>query len=82
VLIENFSDDRPFPWVLDADYKAIRTDRHKLIHWTQHPELDELYDLRADAREEHNLIKDSRRHDLAARLRAELGRLVQQSLSL
>jgi N-acetylglucosamine-6-sulfatase len=82
VLIENFSDDRPFPWVLDADYKAIRTDRHKLIHWTQHPELDELYDLRADAREEHNLLKDSRSHDLAARLRAELGRLVQQSLSL
>jgi N-acetylglucosamine-6-sulfatase len=82
VLIENFSDDRPFPWVLDADYKAIRTDRHKLIHWIQHPELDELYDLQADPREQHNLVKDARSRDLAARLRADLGRLVQQSIGL
>ena len=82
VLIENFSDDRPFPWVLDADYKAIRTDRHKLIHWIQHPELDELYDLGADPREEYNLLHDPRSHELAARLRSELGRLVQQSIAL
>jgi N-acetylglucosamine-6-sulfatase len=82
VLIENFSDDRPFPWVLDADYKAIRTERHKLIHWIQHPELDELYDLAADPREERNLIKDSAQRELVARLRADLGRLVQQSIGL
>jgi N-acetylglucosamine-6-sulfatase len=82
VLIENFSDDRPFPWVLDADYKAIRTDRHKLIHWIQHPELDELYDLGEDPREESNLLHDPRSHELAARLRSELGRLVQQSIAL
>jgi N-acetylglucosamine-6-sulfatase len=82
VLIENFSDDRPFPWVLDADYKAIRTDRHKLIHWIQHPELDELYDLGEDPREERNLLHDPRSHELAARLRSELGRLVQQSIAL
>lgn len=82
VLIENFSDDRPFPWVLDADYKAIRTDRHKLIHWIQHPEFDELYDLKSDPREEHNLINDSGHHELAAKLRSELARLVQRSLSL
>jgi len=50
VLIENYSDDRPFPGVLDADYRAIRTDRHKLIHWIQHPEFDELYDFSTDTR--------------------------------
>jgi N-acetylglucosamine-6-sulfatase len=82
VLIENFSDDRPFPWVLDADYKAIRTDRHKLIHWVQHPELDELYDLGTDPREERNVLNDAGHRDLAARLRADLGRLVQQSIGL
>ncbi|HJS21214.1 MAG TPA: sulfatase-like hydrolase/transferase [Steroidobacteraceae bacterium] len=81
-LIENFSDDRPFPWVLDADYKAIRTDRHKLIHWIQHPELDELYDLGADPREDHNLLNDPRHRALAARLRADLGQLVRQSIAL
>lgn len=82
VLIENFSDDRPFPWVLDADYKAIRTDRYKLIHWIQHPEFNELYDLRTDPREERNLYADPGHQGVAARLRADLGRLVQQSISL
>ena len=82
VLIENFSDDRPFPWLLDADYKAIRTGRHKFIHWIQHPELDELYDLKADPREDRNLISGSEHRELAAQLRSDLGRLVVQSISL
>jgi N-acetylglucosamine-6-sulfatase len=82
VLIENFSDDRPYPWVLDADYKAIRTDRHKLIHWIQHPEFDELYDLKTDPREERNVIGDRDNRGLVETLRSELGKLVQQSISL
>jgi arylsulfatase A-like enzyme len=82
VLIENYSDDRPFPWVLDADYRAIRSDRHKLIHWVQHPEFDELYDLKEDPREERNVIKEHGNHGLVDRLRSELGKLVQQSISL
>jgi arylsulfatase A-like enzyme len=82
VLIENFSDDRPFPWLLDADYKAIRTGRHKFIHWIQQPELDELYDLGADPREERNLMKDIAHHGIAASLRSDLGKLVQQSIAL
>jgi N-acetylglucosamine-6-sulfatase len=82
VLIENYSDDRPFPWVLDADYRAIRTDRHKLIHWVQHPEFDELYDLREDPREEHNVIREHGSHGQVDRLRSALGKLVQESISL
>jgi arylsulfatase A-like enzyme len=82
VLIENYSDDRPFPWVLDADYRAIRTDRHKLIHWIQHPEFDELYDLTTDPREERNVIKERANHGLVERLRSDLGKLVQHSISL
>lgn len=82
VLIENFSDDRPFPWVLDADYKAIRTDRHKLIHWIQHPELDELYDLKSDPSESRNLHGDPAYRQLVTRLRSDLGKLVQQSIDL
>ena len=82
VLIENFSDDRPFPWVLDADYKAIRTDQYKLIHWIQHPELDELYDLKADPREARNVILDREHHSLVTNLRAQLGALVDRSIGL
>lgn len=82
VLIELFSDDRPMPWVLDADYKAIRTGRHKLIHWIQHPEFDELYDLQADPREERNVINKPGNRALVEKLRSDLGGLVQQSISL
>ncbi len=82
VFIENFSDDRPYPWVLDADYKAIRTDRYKLIHWIQHPELDELYDLQADPREDRNVINNHDNRALVETLRSELGKLVQHSISL
>jgi arylsulfatase A-like enzyme len=82
VLIENFAQDRPMPWVLDADYKAIRTDRYKLIHWLQHPEFDELYDLKTDPQENRNLIRDRGIRGLADKLRAKLATLVRQSLSL
>jgi len=88
VLIENFSDDRPFPWLLDADYKAIRTERHKYVHWIRQPELDELYDLVDDPREERNLLASGgaalRRPpaDLVMRLKTDLGRLVQESIAL
>lgn len=80
VLIENFSDDRPFPWVLDADYKAMRTARHKLIHWIQQPQFDELYDLQADPQEQRNVIKENAQ--LVAQLRTQLAQLVRESISL
>ncbi len=82
VLIEHYSDDRPMPWVLDADYRAIRTHRHKFIHWVQHPEFDELYDLSADSREERNIANEPRSKTLVSQLRIDLGKLVKESISL
>ncbi len=82
VLIEHFSDDRPMPWVLDADYKAVRTARHKLIHWIHYPELDELYDLKTDPHEQQNLIQEPRNRQLVAVLRSNLATLIEQSISL
>jgi hypothetical protein len=70
------------PWVLDADYRAIRTHRHKFIPWVQHPEFDELYDLATDPREERNIINESRSKTLVSRLRIDLGKLVRESISL
>ena len=32
VLIEFYTYENPFPWLLDMDYRAIRTDRYKYIH--------------------------------------------------
>jgi arylsulfatase A-like enzyme len=82
LLIENYSDDRPFPWVLDADYRAIRTDRHKFIHWVPHPEFDELYQLTTDPHEERNVIHQPSNDRVVERLRSDLGKLLQQSISL
>lgn len=82
VLIENFSDDLPFTWLLDADYKAIRTSEFKYVHWNMSPELDELYDLRADPREQVNIIKTAVGRAKSAKLRDDLANLVRASISL
>lgn len=59
-------------------FRAVRTARHKLIDWQDPDKPDELYDLAADPREEHNLIDapgaEEVRRDLTARLRAWMER--------
>ena len=58
VLIEFYTYENPFPWLLDMDYRALRTGRYKLIHWMQHPAENELYDLLEDPYERHNRFDD------------------------
>ena len=67
---------------MDMDYRAVRTDRYKLIHWMQHPGEQELYDLREDPYEMHNLIDDPEARDIVNELRAELTRLVVRAMGL
>ena len=76
VLVEFHTNEQPMPWLLDMDYRAVRTARHKYIQWTQHPDEDELYDLASDPYEMRNLARDPGSAALRRRLRAELGRLV------
>ncbi len=82
VLIEFYTYENPRPWLMDMDYRAIRTDRFKLIHWIQHPDEQELYDLQEDPYEMHNLIDDPKSQDLVDELRGELARLVVQAMGL
>jgi arylsulfatase A-like enzyme len=63
-------------------YKAVRTDRHKLIHWVNRDGVDELYDLEADPWELANAIADPRYAAVAGDLRAELARLVAEAVGL
>ncbi|HSR52525.1 MAG TPA: sulfatase [Acidobacteriota bacterium] len=58
ILIEFYTYENPFPWLLDMDYRALRTGRYKYIHWMQHPDENELYDLLEDPYEVRNLFAD------------------------
>jgi N-acetylglucosamine-6-sulfatase len=72
VYIEFYTYENPFPWLLDMDYRAIRTDRYKYIHWVQHPEESELYDLVEDPYETRNLIDDPQLAVVINALRREM----------
>jgi N-acetylglucosamine-6-sulfatase len=82
ILVEFNTYENPFPHLMEMDYRALRTDRYKYIHWVRYPELDELYDLQNDPFEMKNLAHDRSAAALRARLRTELGRQVLQALRL
>ena len=76
ILVEFYTYENPFPWLLDMDYKALRTERYKYIHWVHHPNESELYDLQVDPYEMRNLIAEpgmaDLKSDLIARLKEEV----------
>ena len=57
------------------DITASRTVDAKLIHYTDHPEWSELFDLKADPYETRNLFGDSAHAELRARLEVEHARM-------
>ena len=80
-LIEYFNESA-FPWLVGMSYKAVRTDRHKLIHWIHKEFVDELYDLEQDPYEMTNVIRDPAQGDTVKRLRRELRSLVADAVGL
>ena len=83
-LIEYWA-EQAYPWLVGMSYKAVRTDRHKLIHWVNRGragELDELYDLERDPFELKNLIASRAAAPVRARLTRELKRLAAEALGL
>lgn len=82
VLVEFYTNEQPFPHLMDMDYRAVRTARYKYIHWVKFPEQDELYDLETDSLERHNLAGDPALARTRASLQADLGRLVLEAIGL
>lgn len=82
VLIEFYTHENPRPWLMDMDYKAVRTDRYKLVHWMQHPAERELYDLQDDPFELKNLIDDPAMAGVVADMESELSDLVLEAMGL
>jgi N-acetylglucosamine-6-sulfatase len=70
------------PWLLDMDYRAIRTERYKYIHWMRHPDENELYDLETDPYELTNLIDDPAFDAIEAELRTELKAKILEAMGL
>ena len=82
VLIEFYTYENPFPWLVDMDYRALRTEQYKYIHWVQHPNEAELYDLLEDPFEMRNLIDEPSLAGVIRDLRAELAASVIEAIGL
>jgi arylsulfatase A-like enzyme len=80
-LVEYFNESA-WPWIVGMSYKAVRTERHKLIHWVHKDGVDELYDLERDPYEIANVISDPGYAQTREGLRKELRKLVADSVGL
>jgi N-acetylglucosamine-6-sulfatase len=80
-LIEYYN-EAAWPWIVGMTYKAVRTDRHKLIHWVHKQGVDELYDLAKDPYEMQNLAGRRSIAAVRTRLQRELRRLVAEASGL
>jgi arylsulfatase A-like enzyme len=83
-LVEYWA-EQAMPWLVGMTYKAVRTDRHKYIHWVNRGsagELDELYDLDRDPYELKNLNRSRVYAPVRVKLRRELRKLVAEAMGL
>jgi N-acetylglucosamine-6-sulfatase len=84
VLAEYWA-EQAYPWLIGMTYKAIRTERYKLIHWVNRGkdgELDELYDLDRDPFELKNLIRSRAHAAIRRKLHRDLKLLVVEAVGL
>jgi len=83
-LVEYWA-EQAMPWLVGMTYKAVRTDRHKYIHWVNRGsagELDELYDLDRDPYELKNLNRSRAYAPVREKLCRELRKLVADAMGL
>jgi len=80
-LVEYWA-EQAMPWLVGMTYKAVRTDKHKLVHWVHKQGMDELYDLAKDPDEIKNLASSRAHAGVRASLKRELRRLVADATSL
>lgn len=80
-LIEYYNESA-WPWIVGMSYKAVRTERAKLIHWVHKNGVDELYDLQRDPYEITNVIRKPAYSNERARLYRTLRSLVAEAAGL
>ena len=77
-LIEYFT-DTVFPRIRNMGYVAVRTTRHKYIHYRELEGMDELYDLEKDPYEETNIIDHSDARETRRQMEASLQSLLERT---
>lgn len=80
-LIEYFSNENPFPWTAQMDYRVLVTDQYKYIKWLR-SDSAELYDLKNDPFEQKNLINEKRFEGLITDLHNKLKEQQLEALGL
>ena len=81
-MIEYYSFENPFPWLIDTDYKAFRNERYKYIHWIRHSDKNELYDMMEDPLELHNLYRNEKYKETVKQMENELAREIAKAFGL
>jgi N-acetylglucosamine-6-sulfatase len=81
-FLAEYFNESAWPWIVGMSYKAVRTERHKLIHWVHKEGMDELYDLELDPYEITNRISDPAYDKVRSALTKELRKLVAESVGL
>jgi N-acetylglucosamine-6-sulfatase len=77
-LVEYYS-DTGFPRIQKMGYKAVRDNRYKYIHYVDLNGMNELYDLKKDPYELHNLISNSDYKHILEKMKKKLNLLLRQS---
>ncbi|MGB5654797.1 MAG: sulfatase-like hydrolase/transferase [Robiginitalea sp.] len=80
-LIEYYSNENPFPWTAQLDYRVVVTDQFKYIKWLRFDRA-ELYDLKKDPYELQNLIEDPAYKEILGDLQGQLRVLQLEALAL
>jgi arylsulfatase A-like enzyme len=71
-----------WPWIVGMGYKAVRTERWKYIHWTQHHGMAEMYDLENDPYELRNLASDPAFAKVREAMKKELRKVAAEALGI
>ncbi len=81
VLVEYFSNENPFPWTAQLDYRVVVEPDYKYIKWLRFDQA-ELYQLSSDPYEQRNLIQDTRMQSILTRLGQSLQQLQLKALGI
>ncbi len=80
-FIEYFSNEKPFPWTAQLDYRVVISNKFKYIKWLRFDQA-ELYELTNDPFEQKNLIQDSSYQRVVRQMHLKLQELQLKALGL